>query len=280
MREPVRLGQPDTAASSAGMGSAQLSGVAPRAGARIRAPKAADRHSPTSGQAGTKASPTVSGMTTPLATTALSGSPRTRLGRHRERAATDRAALRDVLSEALICHLGFIADGTPVVLPTGYGVDAETMYLHGSVAARPLMTTPGQPVCVTVTLLDGIVLARSAFHHSMNYRSAVIFGVPRLVTDATEKARALECVTEHLAPGQWAATRQPTRKELAATSVIALSLDEASVKVRTGPPVDEPEDVAAGGWAGVLPAVSGWADPVSAPDVPPGVPVPERVRRR
>ena len=214
------------------------------------------------------------------ASTALSATARTRLGRHKERGATDRVALHDVLDTALICHLGFIADASPVIIPTGYGVDGETLYLHGSVAGRPLVGTPGQPICVTVTLLDGIVLARSAFHHSMNYRSAVIFGVPRLVTDAAEKLRALECVTEHLAPGQWAATRQPTRKELAATSVLALPLDEASVKVRTGPPIDEPEDVAAGGWAGVLPVEAGWAEPLTAPDVPAGVDVPEHVRRR
>lgn len=210
----------------------------------------------------------------------LSGTDRTRLGRHQERGTTDLAALHEVLDAALICHLGFVADGSPVVIPTGYGVDAETLYLHGSVAGRPLVSTPGRPICVTVTLLDGIVLARSAFHHSMNYRSAVIFGVPRLVTAQVEKLRALECITEHLAPGQWAATRQPTRRELAATSVLGLPLDEASVKVRTGPPIDEPEDVAAGGWAGVLPAVTGWAEPVTAPDVPPGVPVPPHVRRR
>lgn len=148
-----------------------------------------------------------------------------------------------------------------MVLPTGYGVDEDTLYLHGSVVARPLIVGPAQTVCVTVTLLDGIVLARSAFHHSVNYRSAVIFGVPRLVVDDAEKLRALQCITEHLAPGQWAATRQPTRKELAATSVLALSLVEASVKVRSGPPVDDADDVASGGWAGVLPTVSGWAIP-------------------
>lgn len=202
------------------------------------------------------------------------------LGRHRERAATDRAALLGVLAEGLVCHLGFVAAGCPVVLPTGYGVDADTLYLHGSVAARPLVETPGTQVCVTVTLLDGIVLARSAFHHSMNYRSAVVFGVPRLVTDPAEKLRALECITEHLAPGQWAATRQPTRKELAATAVLALSLEEASVKMRSGPPVDDAQDVAAGGWAGVLPITSRWGAPQTAPDVPAAVAVPAHVSNR
>lgn len=212
--------------------------------------------------------------------TSSSGTSRTRLGRHRERAAPDRAALHAVLDKALICHLGFIADGAPVVLPTGFGVDGDTLYLHGSVAARPLVVGPTQTVCVTVTLLDGIVLARSAFHHSMNYRSAVIFGVPRLVTGEADKLRALRCITEHLAPGQWEATRQPNRRELAATSVLALALDEASVKVRNGPPVDDPEDVAAGGWAGVLPLTSGWGEPVTAPDVPADVAVPTHVLDR
>ena len=211
----------------------------------------------------------------------LSSTPRTQLGRHRERARSDRAALFDVLDAALICHLGFVAaDGTPVVLPTGFGVAGDTLYLHGSVAARPLVVGPSQTVCVTVTLLDGIVLARSAFHHSMNYRSAVVFGIPRLLTDPAEKLHALEAVTEHLAPGQWAATRTPTARELAATSVLALSLLEASVKVRSGPPIDEPSDVADGGWAGVLPVTSAYGEPVTAPDVPAGVPVPSRIRER
>ncbi len=188
--------------------------------------------------------------------------------------------MHEVLTEALICHLGFVADDGPVVLPTGFGVEGETLYFHGSVAARPLATTPGRQVCVTVTLLDGIVLARSSFSHSMNYRSAVIFGVPRLVSDPGEKVRALSCITEHLAPGQWEATRQPTRKELAATTVLALSLDEVSVKVRRGPPIDDEADVAAGGWAGVLPVVTGWSAPVTAPDVPAGVAVPRHIRDR
>lgn len=186
-----------------------------------------------------------------------------------------------MLAASLVCHLGFVAaDGTPVVLPTGYGVDGDMLYLHGSVAARPLVVGPTQTVCVTVTVLDGVVLARSAFHHSMNYRSAVVYGVPRLLTDPDEKARALAVITEHLAPGQWDATRQPTRKELAATSVLALSLAEASVKVRRGPPIDEPEDVAAGGWAGVLPITAAYGEPVTAPDVPPGVAVPPHIRGR
>ncbi|MBA3524239.1 MAG: pyridoxamine 5'-phosphate oxidase family protein [Geodermatophilaceae bacterium] len=210
----------------------------------------------------------------------LSSTERTRLGRLRERGATESAALHAVLAEALICHLGFVgSDGTPVVLPTGFGVDGETLYLHGSVASRPLLLGPEQTVCLTVTLLDAIVLARSAFHHSMNYRSAVVFGVPRLVTDVEEKLRGLRVVTEHLAPGQWDATRRPTRRELAATTVLALSLTEASVKVRTGPPIDESDDVAAGGWAGLLPVTSTYGEPVTAPDVPAGVPVPDHIRR-
>lgn len=212
--------------------------------------------------------------------TELTPTGRTTLGRHRERGRTDPAALHEVLDEALICHLGFVADGTPVVLPTGYGVVGDTLYLHGSVASRPLVVGPTQTVCVTVTLLDAIVLARSAFHHSMNYRSAVVFGVPRLVDDPAEKLVGLEAVTEHLAPGQWAATRRPTRRELAATTVLALSLAQASVKVRVGPPIDEPEDVAVGGWAGLLPTAVGWREPVTAPDVPAGTPVPDHITGR
>lgn len=215
----------------------------------------------------------------------LAPSPRTTVRRGAKRASSDREDLHDVLGAALICHLGVLVDGVPVVLPTVYGVDLDgpdqdgTLYLHGSVAARSLRAAPQQDVCVTMTVLDGLVLARSGFHHSMNYRSAVIFGVPRVVTDPTEKLRALECITEHLAPGQWTATRQPTRRELAATSVLALPLDEASVKVRSGPPSDDAQDVAAGGWAGVLPVRRGWAEPVTAPDVPAGIPVPQHVRR-
>jgi len=187
------------------------------------------------------------------ATSMLSTTDRTRLGRLRERGSTDRAALHEVLDAALICHVGVVIDGTPVVLPTGYGRIGETLYLHGSSANRSLTAAPGTEICVTVTLLDGLVCARSVFHNSMNYRSAVIYGTPRLVTDEVERFDALHAITEHLIPGRWGNSRLPTRKELAATAVLALSLDEASVKARTGWPKDDDEDYELDYWAGVVP---------------------------
>jgi uncharacterized protein len=202
----------------------------------------------------------------------LSSTPRTTLHRLRERGRVDRGDLDAVLSAALVCHLGVVVDGAPIVLPTGYGRIGETLYLHGSSANQSLLTADGQDVCVTVTLLDGLVCARAVFHHSMNYRSAVIFGRARLVTDADEKLAALRAVTDHLVPGRWDYVREPTRKELAATAVLAVPLAEASVKVRTGGPKDDPEDYDSAIWAGVLPAalVFGAAavDPAMTSDVP------------
>lgn len=184
----------------------------------------------------------------------LSATPRTTLSRLRERGLTDRAALDAVLAAGLVCHLGVNIDGLPVVLPTGYGRVGQTLYLHGSSANRSLLAAAGHQVCVTVTLLDGLVCARAVFHHSMNYRSAVIFGEARIVSDEAEKLVALRAVTNHLVPGRWEHARPPTRKELAATAVLALPLAEASVKVREGGPNDDPADYASGAWAGVLPA--------------------------
>lgn len=184
---------------------------------------------------------------------ALSTTDRTTLGRLRERALTDRAALHGVLDAGLICHLGVVIDGTPVVLPTGYGRIGETLYLHGSSANRSLTAADGAEICVTVTLLDGLVCARSVFHNSMNYRSAVIYGTARLVTDSAERRTAIRAITEHLIPGRWDNSRQPTRKEMAATAVLALPLDEASVKARAGWPKDDDEDYGLDYWAGVLP---------------------------
>src|SRR6266704_3383813 len=166
----------------------------------------------------------------------LSPTDRTRLRRLRERGRTDRADLYAVLDAGLICHLGVVIDGAPVVLPTGYGRIDDTLYLHGSSANRSLLGADGQEVCVTVTLLDGLVCARSVFHHSMNYRSAVIFGTARLVTGETERLEAIRAITEHLIPGRWDNSRRLSRKELATTAVLALPLDEASVKARAGWP--------------------------------------------
>ena len=207
----------------------------------------------------------------------LSTTQRTTLHRLRERGRADRAELYAVLDVGLICHLGVIVDGSPVVLPTGYGRVGDTLYLHGSSANRALLAADGHEICVTVTHLDGLVCARSVFNHSMNYRSAVIFGTARLVTDDAQRLAALQAVTEQLVPGQWDHARQPTRKELAATLVLELSLAEASVKVRTGPPHDEPEDYDTAIWAGVLPARLVFGAPEPDPDLRDGVGVPEHI---
>jgi uncharacterized protein len=202
----------------------------------------------------------------------LSATSRTTLHRLRERGRTDRADLYGVLDAGLVCHLAVVIDGAPIVLPTGYGRIDDTLYLHGSSANRSMQAADGRPVCVTVTLLDGLVCARAIFHHSMNYRSAVVLGTARLATDDAERLAALRAVTEQLAPGRWEHARPPTRKELAATAVLALPLQEASVKVRSGGPKDDPEDYESGIWAGVVPAalVFGPAepDPVLDPDMP------------
>jgi nitroimidazol reductase NimA-like FMN-containing flavoprotein (pyridoxamine 5'-phosphate oxidase superfamily) len=220
-------------------------------------------------------------VTSPLSPTSRS-TPR----REKERAQSDRAALYDVLDASLICHLAVVVDGVPLALPTVFAVDADgpdeggTLYLHGSVASRSLVQAPGQDVSVTVTVLDGIVLARSGFNHSMNYRSAVVVGTPRAVTDAEERAHALDLLVDHVAPGRSVELRRPTRKELAATTVLALPLHEASVKRRAGDPQDEDFDVEAGGvWAGVLPLRLTASAPVSSADAS-DVPVPEHVVRR
>jgi uncharacterized protein len=207
----------------------------------------------------------------------LSSTPRTALHRLRERGRTDRADLYAVLDAGLICHLGVVVDGAPVVLPTGYGRIDDTLYLHGSSANQAMLAAVGQEVCVTVTLLDGLVCARAVFHHSMNYRSAIVLGPARLVTGEQERLAALRAVTEQLASGRWEHSRPPTRKELAATSVIALPLAEASVKVRTGPPKDDEEDYETGFWAGVVPAALVFGPPEPDPDLKPGIPVPEHI---
>lgn len=210
---------------------------------------------------------------------ALSTTERTRLGRLRERGQADRAALHDVLDSGLICHLGVVIDGTPVVLPTGYGRIGEMLYLHGSSANRSLLAAAGREVCVTVTLLDAMVCARSVFHNSMNYRSAVIYGTARLVTDEQERMDALAAITEHLIPGRWDNSRRPSRKDLAATVVIAVSLQEASVKARSGGPKDEEEDYALDHWAGVLPVATTIGPPQPDPLLRPGIEVPEHIAK-
>jgi hypothetical protein len=211
----------------------------------------------------------------------LSPTPRSTIRRGAERARTDRGELHAVLDAGLIGHLGIVLDGSPVVLPTGYGRRGDTLYLHGSTGAASLRAAAtGVPVCFTVTLVDGVVYARSAFHHSMNYRCAVVHGVARPVTDPEEHLLGLEALTEHLAPGSWTATRQPDRKELAATALLALDLTEASLKVRTGPPGDDERDLSAPVWAGVLPLRTVVGEPEPCPLLPPGSRVPARVRDR
>ena len=218
------------------------------------------------------------GPTPPAAQDSLSATSRTQHHRLREQGRTDRADLRAVLRAGLIAHLGVIVDGAPMVVPTSYGFDDDNLYLHGSVASRSLQTEPAAPACVTITLIDGLVLARSVFEHAVNYRSAMIYGVPRLVTDPDEKLRGLRSLSEHLAPGQWDYARQPSRKELAATSLLALALDEASVKIRTGPPDDaDSPDAALGLWAGELPLISVWGQPLPDPALPPGIAVPPHI---
>ena len=207
----------------------------------------------------------------------LSATDRTTLWRLRERGSTDRAALHAVLDAALICHMGVVIDGVPVVLPTGYGRIGETLYLHGSSANRSLTAAAGNEICVTVTLLDGLVCARSVFHNSMNYRSAVIYGTARLVTDDAERLDALHAITDHLIPGRWDNSRRPTRKELAATTVLALSLAEASVKARTGGPKDDEEDYELDYWAGVLPISTAIGPAEPDPRLRQGIAVPSHI---
>jgi uncharacterized protein len=205
----------------------------------------------------------------------LSSTERTRHRRLREQGRTDRAALFAVLRAGFVCHLGVVVDGTPMVVPTVYGFDEDVLYFHGSVASRSLSASP--PVCVTVTHVDGLVLARSVFEHGVNYRSAMIYGVPRVLT-GPDKLAGLRVLTEHAAPGQWDYARRPSPKELAATSLLALPLDEASVKVASGPPGDgDGPDAALGLWAGVIPLTTVRGAPEPDPALPPGIDVPSHL---
>ena len=207
----------------------------------------------------------------------LSVTERTRHRRLRRLGRADRQSLHAVLRDGLVAHLGVIIDGWPTVVPTAYGFDGDTLYLHGSVASRSL-NTPGT-VCVTITLADGLVLARSVFEHTINYRSAMIYGQPKVITNLAEKLAGLRYITEHMAPGQWDYTRQPNRKEVAATRLLALSLGEASVKVRTGPPDDgHSPDAALGLWAGELPLATTWQQPIPDPALPPDIPIPAHIK--
>jgi len=179
---------------------------------------------------------------------------RTRVVREHERGVYDRDAVNGILDEGFLCHVGFVADGHPFVIPTSYGRDGDVLYIHGSAASRMLRNLDqGIPVCITVTLLDGLVLARSVFNHSMNYRSVVILGTATLVDDSEEKLKALKVLSEHIIPHRWDDSRQPNEKELKATSVLRMPIGEFSAKVRVGPPIDDEPDYAFPTWAGVIP---------------------------
>lgn len=200
------------------------------------------------------------------------------LRRHPERAVIDREAALAVLDEALVCHVGFNHDGRPWVIPTTFGRDGDVLYLHGSPLSRALRTlADGADVCVTVTLLDGLVLARSAFAHSMNYRSVVAVGQATEVQAPAAKVAAMRCIVEHVLPGRWDEVRWPTPKEVSATVVLALPLDHLSTKVRTGSPLDPPRDCALAVWAGELPLRPRYDPPVADPRLADGIAVPPSV---
>jgi nitroimidazol reductase NimA-like FMN-containing flavoprotein (pyridoxamine 5'-phosphate oxidase superfamily) len=202
---------------------------------------------------------------------------RTTLRRLPERAHYDRETVHSILEEGFICHVGFVIDGQPYALPTGYARVGETLYLHGSTGSR-LGLRPGMDVCVTVTLLDGIVLARSVFHHSFQYRSVMVLGRTRLVTDPVEKGAALTALVEHFVPGRSAEARPGSSRELAATAVLAVPLEEVSAKVRTGDPKDEDEDYGLPVWAGILPLVLTPGEPVPDCRLNPAIPLPSYVK--
>ena len=208
-------------------------------------------------------------------------SARTRVKRVHDLAAYDRSTIDAILDVALVCHLGFERDGQPFVIPTLHARIGDLLYVHGSSASRTVRALgEGIPACVTVTLIDGIVLARSVFEHSINYRSVVVLGTATTVTDPDEKNAVLEAFTEKLLPGRWADARQPTRKELKATGVLSLPIDEASAKVRTGAPDDgDSPDAELDVWAGHIPLVVRALPPVPAPDLRPGIPMPAYARR-
>lgn len=206
---------------------------------------------------------------------------RTRVVRLPKRGAYDRETINAILDEAFICHVGFVVDGQPYVVPTAYGRIGDDLYIHGSSASRMLRELSKEvDVCVTVTLVDGLVLARSAFHHSINYRSVVILGKATLVEDAEEKDRSLEAITEHIVHGRWPDIRWPNELELKATSVLKLPISEASAKVRTGPPIDDEEDYEMNVWAGVLPLSIAYGEPIADPRLADGVAIPGHVRNQ
>ncbi|MEI5527616.1 pyridoxamine 5'-phosphate oxidase family protein [Streptomyces brasiliscabiei] len=202
--------------------------------------------------------------------------------RSAQKASYDRELVHAILDEGYVCHLGFVRDGAPVVLPTLYGRVGETLYVHGSTGSRPLRMTgqadPGLPVCLTVTHVDALILARSGFHHSINYRSVVVHGIAHQVTDPQERRIALDALVDHVVPGRSRDSRPANGKEFAATAVIRLDLDEVSAKTRTGGVNDEPEDLTLPHWAGVVPLRKGYETPVPDPELAPGTELPDYLR--
>ncbi len=204
---------------------------------------------------------------------------RTRVVREADRAVYDRETVYRILDEGFLCHAGFVIDGQPFVIPTSYGRKDATLYIHGSAASRMLrQMKDGVPVCITVTLLEGLVLARSIFNHSMNYRSVVVLGKATLVDDPAEKLAALRILSEHILPGRWDDSRQPNERELKATSVLQVPIEEFSAKVRQGPAIDDEEDYAFPTWAGVVPLTMVAGDPIDDARLLPGREVPGYIR--
>ena len=204
---------------------------------------------------------------------------RTRVIREPDRGVYDRETVYRILDEGFLCHVGFSVDGQPFVIPTSYGRKHSDLYIHGSVASRMLrQMKQSVPVCVTVTLLDGLVLARSVFNHSMNYRSVVILGKATLVDDPQEKLAALRILSEHIIPGRWDDARQPNERELKATSVLRVPIEEFSAKVRTGPPIDDEEDYSFPTWAGVIPLHTTTGTPINDPRLDPAHQIPRYVQ--
>lgn len=209
----------------------------------------------------------------------LAATDRTRLKRMPKRGVFDREAVYRILDEGFVCHVAFVVDDQPYAIPTGYARVGDSLYLHGSAASRMLKSlSAGIPVCVTVTLVDGLVLARSAFHHSVNYRSVVVLGQARMVTDPVEKADALRAFTNHVVAGRWEELRPVTAQELLGTSVLVLPIDEASAKVRTGPPIDDEEDLTWPVWAGVVPLSLQSGPPIPDAHARPDMAPPETSR--
>jgi uncharacterized protein len=207
-------------------------------------------------------------------------SARTRVVREPHRGVYDRETVYRILDEGFLCHIGFAVDDQPYVIPTSYGRKEANLYIHGSAASRMLRNLKnGVPICLTVTLLDGLVLARSVFNHSMNYRSVVILGKAMLVDDPAEKLEALRTLSEHIIGGRWADARQPNERELKQTSVLRLPIEEFSAKVRTGPPVDDEEDYSFPTWAGVVPLEMKAGEPISDAKLGPTQPVPAYASR-